>query len=135
MKSHVQPANFLKVIWRELLWAATSAREALKHSEIVYLLCKFHWFACSQSLAGYSVLKSLKINYLVTSNVRFGTVSINPVTYTYRKLIPGAKTSSFYICVVTVKALGWSHMLSHTVLKGKMLTIQITASQHCPEER
>ena len=32
--------------------AATSAREALKHSEMFY--------ACSQSLAGYSALKPLK---------------------------------------------------------------------------
>ena len=36
-----------------------SAREALKHSEMVYLLCKFQSHACSQSLAGYSVLKSV----------------------------------------------------------------------------
>jgi len=47
--------QFLQVfIWQELLWAATSAKEAFKQSEMVYLLCKLHYFACSQFLAGYS---------------------------------------------------------------------------------
>jgi len=39
--SHVQLAKFFYPIWWELLWLATSTREALKHSEMVYLLCKF----------------------------------------------------------------------------------------------
>ena len=42
--SHVQPANFSNYLVETSLSSnlVTSAREALKHSEIVYLLCKFH---------------------------------------------------------------------------------------------
>ena len=59
----------------ELLWTATSTMEALQDSEMVYLLCKFHSCAYNHWLHGYSVcFKIFKINYLVTSNVRFGTV-------------------------------------------------------------
>ena len=64
--SHVQPANFFYLIWRELLWAATSAREALKHSEMVCLLCKFH----SRAHNPWLVI-IFKIDYLLTSNVWF----------------------------------------------------------------
>jgi len=46
---------------------------------MVYLLCKFHhvltilgWLQC---------FKVFKIDYLITSHVRFGTVSIDAVTY------------------------------------------------------
>ena len=35
-------SQILYLIWWELLQAATWAREALKHSEMVRLLCKFH---------------------------------------------------------------------------------------------
>jgi len=81
--SYVQPTNFfLKVIWQELLWAATSAREALKHSEMVYLLGKFH----SRAHNPWLVVVHWSL-YLVTSNVRFGSVSINPVTYSMAEFV------------------------------------------------
>ena len=43
-------------IWWELLQAATSAREALNHSELVHLS-----FVCSQSLSGCSGLKTSNV--------------------------------------------------------------------------
>ena len=45
-------SNFFQVIWWEHLCAATSARKTLKHSEMVYLLCKFHSRAHNPWLVG-----------------------------------------------------------------------------------
>ena len=62
----------IQVFRRELLWAATSAREAVRHSEMVYLLGKYHSRAHNPWC-----IEIFKIDYLLTSNVQFGSVSIN----------------------------------------------------------
>ena len=51
--SHYLTSQIVYLIWQELLWAATSAREALKHSKIVQLFKSFNhvltilgWLCC-----------------------------------------------------------------------------------------
>ena len=57
---HVPFAKFFHLIWRELLWAAVSVKEALKHSDMVHLLGKFRSCAHNFWLVNCSALKSWK---------------------------------------------------------------------------